>query len=234
MLSTAKQEKKGDLSSVFVHLGASHPKLEPRFVDLKKSIAPKDATVLENAYSRLLDQLAKETEEIKRLGPACIPQIDFADIQKNNGRIPENRIAEVKKRGVVVIRGLISPEEAAAYKEQLYRCIERHRDTLVGFPENDPQAWELYYTRAQVSARSHPHWTTASVALNQLWHATPEAKVDLTQTVAYCDRLRVRKPGDTSFALSGHIDGGSVERTIVRVTSIQHETHIELFEKKKK
>lgn len=30
--------------------------------------------------------------------------------------------------------------------------------------------------------------------------------------LAYSDRLRIRHPGDTSFALGPHMDGGSVER----------------------
>jgi len=30
--------------------------------------------------------------------------------------------------------------------------------------------------------------------------------------MSYYDRLRIRKPGDSKFALGPHIDGGSLER----------------------
>jgi len=53
----------------------------------------------------------------------------------------------------------------------------------------------------------------AQNAMNSLWHAEPETLIDLSVNLTYCDRLRVRKPGDTSFALAEHMDGGSVERT---------------------
>lgn len=39
-----------------------------------------------------------------------------------------------------------------------------------------------------------------------------ELSVSLTNPLAYCDRLRIRLPGDSAFALGPHIDGGGVER----------------------
>ena len=62
-----------------------------------------------------------------------------------------------------------------------------------------------------MDARSHPNFLTAVKAVNALWHAEPGTPIDLSTTVAYCDRLRIREKGDTSFKLNEHIDGGSVE-----------------------
>lgn len=46
-----------------------------------------------------------------------------------------------------------------------------------------------------------------------LWHtSSPTAQISLANPVIYADRLRIRQPGDASFALGPHIDGGSVER----------------------
>lgn len=46
-----------------------------------------------------------------------------------------------------------------------------------------------------------------------LWHSSdPTSAVSLAQPLSYADRLRIRRPGDASFALGPHIDGGSVER----------------------
>lgn len=50
--------------------------------------------------------------------------------------------------------------------------------------------------------------------LNKLWDAgSDEGPVfDPEHDLAYADRLRRREPGDKSFGLSPHMDGGSVER----------------------
>jgi hypothetical protein len=46
-----------------------------------------------------------------------------------------------------------------------------------------------------------------------LWHSTnPAAQISISRPLVYADRLRIRKPGDASFALGPHVDGGSVER----------------------
>lgn len=49
-------------------------------------------------------------------------------------------------------------------------------------------------------------------ALLSAFTAPPEAGVSLTSPLLYSDRLRIRTPGDKSFALGPHMDGGSIER----------------------
>lgn len=45
------------------------------------------------------------------------------------------------------------------------------------------------------------------------WHsASPHAPVSTRHPISYADRLRMRLPGDSRFALGPHVDGGSVER----------------------
>lgn len=49
--------------------------------------------------------------------------------------------------------------------------------------------------------------------MESLWTtSTPDAEISLAQPLSYADRLRIRQPGDATFALGPHIDGGSVER----------------------
>lgn len=49
--------------------------------------------------------------------------------------------------------------------------------------------------------------------MSSLWHAsTPTSQISLSNPLSYADRLRIRQPGDSKFALGPHIDGGSVER----------------------
>jgi hypothetical protein len=45
------------------------------------------------------------------------------------------------------------------------------------------------------------------------WHSVkPQTPISTKHPISYCDRLRMRLPGDARFALGPHVDGGSVER----------------------
>jgi hypothetical protein len=47
----------------------------------------------------------------------------------------------------------------------------------------------------------------------KLWHlSTPDVSISDSHPLTYADRVRIRQPGDASFALGPHVDGGSVER----------------------
>lgn len=49
--------------------------------------------------------------------------------------------------------------------------------------------------------------------MSHVWHKSdPTSKISLENPLSYADRLRIRQPGDASFALGPHIDGGGVER----------------------
>lgn len=208
---------KGDISSVFSHLGGRETQLDPSLLTLKKEIAPKDPSVLNNAYERLIKSFEQETPEIKEKGSSVIPQVEFEEIQANNGRFPPHIDAQIRQRGCVVVRNVIPEQEARGYKEQIKSYIGNHPGQIEGFPKNDPQVWEVYWSQSQVAARSHPRFETTTLALNQLWHAQDDAVIDLTKNLGYCDRLRIRKPGDHSFALQEHIDSGSIERNTTYV-----------------
>jgi hypothetical protein len=50
-------------------------------------------------------------------------------------------------------------------------------------------------------------------ATSKLWHVSdPKLPVDLASQVVYADRFRIRKPGDTAFTLSPHLDSSAIER----------------------
>lgn len=74
--------------------------------------------------------------------------------------------------------------------------------------------WEVYWSKSQFKARSDENFNMTAKALNSLWHADNSTSIDLSTNIMYCDRLRIRQPGDTSFALKEHMDGGSVERKL--------------------
>ncbi|KAG2188253.1 hypothetical protein INT44_001006 [Umbelopsis vinacea] len=199
-------KKSGDIFSAFAF--GVKDELPARYKTLKDQLRTKD---IQQAWGRLLASYEKESERIQALGSKAVTEVDFKDIQANNGRFPEETIKELRKSGCVVVRGVYEREEALGYKQQVLDYIAKHPG-IDGFPAKNPQIWELYWTKGQAKARSHPNFLTVSTALNQIWHASDEAAIDLSTNVTYCDRLRLRESGDKSFNLSEHVDGGSVER----------------------
>jgi len=83
---------------------------------------------------------------------------------------------------------------------------------VAGFPADNIQAYELYNSKAQIAARTHPAILRTQQELLQFWHDPSNHHVDFSTPLSYFDRLRIRTPGDASFTLGPHIDGGSVER----------------------
>lgn len=70
-----------------------------------------------------------------------------------------------------------------------------------GFPKDKKVVYELYWSKSQVRARSHPHVTNVMSYMNNLWHASPESEICFDQNISYADRLRIRKAGDALFHL---------------------------------
>ncbi|KAG2158747.1 uncharacterized protein EDB93DRAFT_1120013 [Suillus bovinus] len=54
--------------------------------------------------------------------------------------------------------------------------------------------------------------TANPVKAPQFWHDPSNKRVSFSTPISYLDRLRIRTPGDSSFTLDPHIDGGSIER----------------------
>lgn len=214
MMAASQLKPKGDISSVFSHLGGKETVLDASFLRLKKEIVPQaeDQVKMDEAYQRLLQSFEKEAAEIKEKGSTIVPQVTFAEIEANQGQFPAHIADEIRKRGCVVIRNVVSEQEARDYKDQVQEYINNHGGQIVGFPANDPQVWEIYWSQSQLAARSHPNFNTATLALNKIWHASDSTAIDLSKNLGYCDRLRIRKPQNESFALQEHIDSGSLER----------------------
>jgi hypothetical protein len=62
-------------------------------------------------------------------------------------------------------------------------------------------------------ARLHPNMLNMQRYLMSFWHShDASALISTDHPILYADRLRIRLPGDTQFALGPHMDGGSVER----------------------
>ncbi|KAI0051476.1 DUF1479-domain-containing protein [Auriscalpium vulgare] len=206
--TSRKPKEEGSIASVFTSLTGEAPvALPPRFADLKKQLW-KDA--LAESWREVTRELKDATEEVAARGTDLIPVIPFEDVKSG---LSAQQQADIKKRGVVVVKGGVAKEEALGWKDSIRSYIAANKEKVKGFPDNNIQAYEIYNSAAQTRARTHPALITTQRALLQLWHTSDAGSpVSLRTPVAYFDRLRIRTPGDRSFVLGPHIDGGSVER----------------------
>jgi hypothetical protein len=212
-LATAQahvQKRAGDISDAFASLsGGTSAPLEPRFAKVKQNLISGHRDALDASWTRLLDYLRSEVAVVSSLGSRIVPEISYSDI-KNGTQTPAFSEA-YKERGVCVVRGVIFPEEALGYKESIREYIGKNPHTKA-FPAGNPQVYELYWSEAQLRARSHKNLLEAQKFLMSFWHAKDNTPISMEHPVSYADRLRIRQPGDASFALGPHVDGGSLER----------------------
>ncbi|KPM41086.1 hypothetical protein AK830_g5467 [Neonectria ditissima] len=213
MTTAAAQQatkKEGDISDAFVSLsGVDRPPLPDRFRQLKCDLVRGREAEIKHSWTRLLGELRRENDVIAAKGPAVIPQVEYKDLEAGIDGLQ----AEIRKRGAVVVRGVVPAGEARAYKEEAEEYIAKNPATRA-FPQHDPQVYELYWSAPQLKARSHPALLDVQRQLMaRLWHtSSATARISLDHPLTYADRLRIRQPGDAAFALGPHMDGGSVER----------------------
>ncbi|KAF1998619.1 DUF1479-domain-containing protein [Amniculicola lignicola CBS 123094] len=208
-VATQAQKRAGDISDAFVSLsGQQFTPLAPQYASLKGRLIKGHEDAVRQSWERLLRELRAEIPLIVELGSKAIPEINFKDIDNS----PQAFNDALKKRGVAVVRGVVPEEEALNWKEDLRQYIKANPQTAA-FPADNPQVFELYWSRTQMLARGHPNLLKASRFLMSFWHsANPDTPISTQHPVSYCDRLRMRLPGDARFALGPHVDGGSVER----------------------
>ncbi|KAI1437365.1 DUF1479 domain protein [Xylaria sp. CBS 124048] len=207
--TVSQTKREGDISDSFVSLsGKTQPPLPVRFLDLKRSLVAGHEDRVIASWRRLLAELEEENGIIAKHGSNVIPCLEYSNLDEDVARLR----SEVQKTGVAVVRGVIPEEEARAYKFEIEEYVGRNPSTRA-FPQDNPQVYELYWSRPQIRARTHPNLLRAQSALMTLWQASdPQSAISLSQPLVYADRLRIRQPGDASFALGPHVDGGSLER----------------------
>lgn len=138
-------KREGDISDAFVSLsGTERQPLPHRFLELKKSLVAGHEDRVIDSWNRLLEKLKRENNVVARHGPAVIPSIEFDDIESGLA----SHSAEIRKRGVAVVRNVIPETEARAYKSEIEEYV-RHNPSTRGTSHiklTDAQLMENYLT----------------------------------------------------------------------------------------
>lgn len=178
------------IASAFASLSNGSTELPPRFAALKRELISGNENAVLAGWNRLLERVS--LKKLQSTDTSLIPKVGFSEIAANNGNIPKHVVTQLRKCGTIVIRGLVDEAQALKWKEQIRDYVNKNPQTK-GFPANDIQVYELYWSKAQLEARAHENMLMAQVALNRVWSVNPEDPVDLEVPLTYCDRVRMRK-----------------------------------------
>ncbi|KZT69680.1 DUF1479-domain-containing protein [Daedalea quercina L-15889] len=214
VLGTPRRPKKeGNITNVFGALEGDPVALPERFAALKRQLCT-DPGLMEARWRSILSELEKEVGVIAQNGNAVVPQVSYSDIV--NG-LSEEQVQDIKKRGVVIVRGGVPREEALGWKQSILDYVAANGGRVKGAPPDRIVFYELYQSSAQLRARAHPALVATQTALLGLWHNSATSTsaswaASLRTPIAYFDRLRIRAPGPSVWTLGPHVDSGGVER----------------------
>ncbi|KAG9225114.1 hypothetical protein CCMSSC00406_0007475 [Pleurotus cornucopiae] len=205
------------------------PASDPRFIAIKKDIAASHSAFEEQitkAWAEIIAELDEVTKAIASQRSSYIPEIRFSDLAD----LDPERVEEVRAKGCVVLRDLVGDDEAIKWKDDLKYFVKinpgvegmhdvqsflRVSSNAKVLPPNNPIFYELYWTKPQLAARSHPNMLAASTWFNNLFHSKSGQNidgVDMSAPLTYADRVRIRPPGRWPNALPPHVDGATLER----------------------
>jgi hypothetical protein len=121
--TTSKRE--GDISNSFVSLsGGNQPPLPDPYRKLKLDLIQGYHGEVAASWKRLLRQLREENKIIAEKGSRVIPQVEAENLAK--GTIDSKAMEEIRKRGVVVVKGVVPEVEARAYKGEVEEYVRKN------------------------------------------------------------------------------------------------------------
>lgn len=146
----------GDISSVFPSLsGAQSPPLPPRFTDLKRRLIQGHEDGVRDSWHRLLGDLRHEIDVIKALGSRVIPELEFSHMHDMEKRTAFRD--GLRKRGVGLIRGVVSEREALGWEELVKRYIQTNPST------KGRQSLRLFHTGASTFPYALPGFPAKAI-----------------------------------------------------------------------
>ncbi|KAL4779244.1 hypothetical protein BJX76DRAFT_361958 [Aspergillus varians] len=165
---------------------------------------------LRKSWLEVTAALAQEAETIASRGSSIIPVIDASLLNE----LPTETIEDIKHRGVVVIRNILSSEEAKSLQEQLDKYLRANVQDIAGSmarPKENPWLFNSFFSPVQHKVRTLPRNLQAQRFLNSLWTGYDPDEA-LPDPLIYADALRHRRPGGFSATVQPHIDAGSLDR----------------------
>lgn len=180
--------------------------------------------LFDQVCSKIESEIAAAREEERTQGSAW-PEIEWSDLAA--GRGSDALIAQVKRRGCLVVRGTFGRDAALAMDEAMLSYLDNnHFDDVYRGPGDNffgsleasrPEIYPIYWSKAQMDARQSQEIGAVQSFLNRLWKFNSEGKVWFNPdiSVIYPDRLRRRLPGTTSKGLGAHTDSGALERWLL-------------------
>lgn len=181
---------------------------------------------LADRYARVTAALREEVKAVReeQAAGSAVPQVHYADVAA--GRVTDETVARIRRRGCVVVRNVYDPRQAEEWNEEIGRYLDdnhylEHAKKKAGLDKyfstlasGRPQIYAVYWSRPQMMARQGESMAVTRSFLNRLWTYEKGGQrfFDPDRQANYADRVRRREPGDATLGLSPHSDGGSVER----------------------
>lgn len=122
------QKRAGDISDAFASLsGKEFTPLEPRYATLKKNLIAGREDAIRASWERLLKDLRTEIPHIVEMGSKVVPEVQYKDIV--NGTVSQEFVAEHRKRGVAIVRGVVDEKEARGFKDEIEDYVRKNPHT---------------------------------------------------------------------------------------------------------
>ncbi|QHM70017.1 DUF1479 domain-containing protein [Mixta intestinalis] len=143
------------------------------------------------------------------------------------GKITDEQIAQIKRRGCLVVRQTFAREEALEMDRSMLNYLDENQfdevyrgpgDNFFGsLTASRPEIYPIYWSKAQMEARQSSEIATVQSFLNRLWKFQHDGGewFNPDVNIIYPDRIRRRLPGTTSKGLGAHTDSGALERWLL-------------------
>lgn len=182
-------------------------------------------------YRRIFEEveadIRAQVNDIRRItenGGNPVPVLFADDIV--NGSVNAEQIAEIHKRGCVVVKGVFDRARAEQWNRDIGDYLERNHfeealknaaeDNYFGtLNQGKPQIYGIYWSKPQVEARQDKRMHQVQCFLNSLWitaDANGKPYFASDSVISYADRVRRRPPKSQPLGLSPHVDSGTIER----------------------
>lgn len=189
---------------------------------LRERIAASGRTV-EDVFAVVEERVLAEATAIARAkeqGTPVWPEIAYADIEA--GRVPQDDLDLLHRRGCLVVRGHFPREQAEAWDRGIVDYVEGNHffedyrgpgDDFFGSVGSRPEIYPVYWSPAQMQARQSERMARVQTFLNGLWTSESDGVrwFEPDRPAIYPDRIRRRPPGAASGGLGSHLDAGTLD-----------------------